>query len=408
VTGLDATPNGTSGQRSASVRRSNLTTILTSLHLDGAASRSDLVARTGLTRGAIGVLVGELVDRGLVVEDPAVPDGNPGRPSPTARPHHADNVVLAMNVLVDSIAVAAVGLGGTMLAVERVERPRARRPLDETVGQLVALTDAVTASLRGSCTVHAVGVAVAGIVRGSDNMLITAPNLGQEPVGALIRDALGRDVPVEVANEGDLGALGESRRGIGREVTDLVYVSGEVGVGGGIISDGRRLTGPHGFAGEVGHVPVNPDGIPCNCGAVGCWETEVGEDALLRRAGRDPALGPAAIESMIVAAQRGDSDACSALDLHGRWIGIGLAGLVNVFTPSLVVLGGLFQRVHPFVAEAVDRELRARTLAPAHEGVTVAPSALGVDASLIGAAELAWEPVLGDPGALPFRRGALR
>ena len=405
MTGLDATPNRSIGHRSATVRRTNLTAILTSLHLDGPASRSELVARTGLTRGAVGALVGALCDRGLVVEEPAVPDGNPGRPSPMARTRAADNAVLAMNVLVDSIAVAAIGLGGTVLALERVERARSRRPVDDTIDDLVALTGDVTAALSTSCTIHAVGVAVAGIVRQVDGTLVVAPNLGwtHVPLGALLAEALDLGASVEGANEGDLGALGESRRGVGRDVADLLYVSGEVGVGGGIISDGRRLTGPNGFAGEVGHVPVNPEGAPCNCGAVGCWETEVGEDALLRRAGRDPAEGPAGIDRLLADAARGEAGARTALDLHGRWLGIGLAGLLNLFTPSVVVLGGLFERIHPFVVDAIQRELAARTLTAAREGVTVAPSALGVDASLFGAAELAWDRVLRDPGALPVR-----
>jgi predicted NBD/HSP70 family sugar kinase len=144
-------------------------------------------------------------------------------------------------------------------------------------------------------------------------------------------------------------------------------------------------------------MPVNPDGRTCRCGSVGCWETEVGEGALLRRAGHPPDAGREEVEAVLSEAAAGAPDVLEALDAVGRWLGFGLAGLVNVFNPQVVVLGGLFGRIHPFVEARVQSELDRLALPQAREALRLLPAALGDDAPLIGAAELAFEPLLADP-----------
>jgi len=170
-----------------------------------------------------------------------------------------------------------------------------------------------------------------------------------------------------------------------------------VGVGGGLISRGEPVTGAAGFAGEVGHVPVNPDGRPCRCGSIGCWETEVGEGALLERSGRSPDGGRDAVDALLADADAGVQSALDALAAEARWLGIGLAGLINVMNPSMVVLGGLLGRVFPYVRDQVLAEIERRALESSRRGVIVVTSALGPDAPLMGAAELAFEAVLADP-----------
>jgi predicted NBD/HSP70 family sugar kinase len=144
-------------------------------------------------------------------------------------------------------------------------------------------------------------------------------------------------------------------------------------------------------------MPVNPDGRTCRCGSVGCWETEVGEGALLRRAGHPPDAGREEVEAVLREAAAGSADALAAIDAVGRWLGFGLAGLVNVFNPQVVVLGGLFSRLHPFVDATLGAELDRLALPQAREAIRVVPASLGVDAALLGAAELAFEPLLADP-----------
>ena len=389
------------GQRSETVHRANLSAIVRALHESGPFSRSELVARTGLTRSAIRGLVGELETARLVVEDGHVHLGTPGRPSPRVRVAPGGAVVLALDIEVDSLAAALVGLGGEVLELARVDRARGHSSVGDVVGDLVGLANLVGSRRHGVDVPIAVGVAVVGVVRRSDGLVSMAPNLGWQdvPLGERLAAALGTDVPVAIANEADLGVLAEHRRGVALGVDDVLYVSGEVGVGGGLIVDGRPMTGAAGYGGEIGHVTLDVGGAPCRCGSTGCWETFVGEGALLGLAGHPPDGGRAAVAAVLEEAAAGSPRALGALEHVGRWLGVGLAGLVNILDPQLIVLGGLFGRIHPFVGATLERELDLRAL-PAPRGlVRVAPARLGADAPLLGAAELAFEPLLSDPAA---------
>jgi predicted NBD/HSP70 family sugar kinase len=389
------------GQRSETVRRANLSAIVRELHLHGPLSRSELVARTGLTRTAIRGLIAELVAADLAAEGRGAPLGTRGRPSVLVRLNPDRAIVLALEIAVDSLAVALVGAGGVVIQLERVDLPHGHTSVEEIIADITDLAEMVLARLRVRDSIIGVGVSVVAIVRRTDGLVSMAPNLGWRdvPLGQRLEETLAIAGPVALANEADLGALAELRRGAAIGEDDVLFISSEVGVGGGLIVGGRPLGGAAGYGGEVGHIPVNPNGSPCRCGSIGCWETEVGERALLERAGHSPSGGRGEVEAVLLEAERGSSTALMALDSVGRWLGFGLAGLVNVFNPRLVVLGGLFGRIHPFVIETVEQELDRRALPGARALVSIVPATLGIDAALLGAAELAFEPLLADPAA---------
>ena len=388
------------GQRSETVRRSNLSTIVRELHARGPLRRSALGARTGLTRSGIRTLVSELSAAGLVVEEAPPPLGTPGRPSSLVRLDPESATVLAVEIAVDSLAVAAVGLGGVVVNTVRVATPRGEATVDEVVARVAELASTLHPGGLDDERLVGVGVAVVGVVRRADGFVSMAPNLGWRdvPLGERLEARLRLPVPVAVANEADLGALAEHRRGAAVGIDDVLFLSGEVGVGGGAILRGVPLTGAAGYAGEVGHMAVAPvDGRRCRCGSTGCWETEVGDRALLGRAGRPEDGGLAAVDDVLRAAAAGDPAARTALDETGWWLGVGLASLIDILGPRLIVLGGLFGRIHPYIAAGVEEGLDRRALSAPRALVRVVPAALGVDAALIGAAELAFEPLLSDP-----------
>lgn len=389
------------GLRSESVRRSNLSAIARALHDTGPLSRSTLGARTGLTRSTIRALIGEFAAAGLVSEAGPAALGTPGRPSVIVTPNAERPIALALEIAVDSIAAAVVGFGGEVHQLRRVERPRGELSLEQTVADLAALARHLPGFHSRRTDVAGIGVAMAGLIRRSDGVVSVAPNLGwhDAALGQTLRQALGSFVPVTVANEADLGALAETRRGTARGCDNVIYISGEVGVGGGLIVDGRPLAGAEGYGGEIGHVPMNPDGVPCHCGSVGCWETEIGEDALLVHAGHPRGGGRDEVEAVLREARDGAPAALSALDHVGRWLGVGLAGLVNILNPQRIVLGGRFGRLYPFVVDMVERQLDRFALAAPRRLVSVVPAGLGEDAPLLGAAELAFEPFLVDPAS---------
>lgn len=387
-----------------SLRRRNLASLLAHVHRSGGMSRSGLTALTGLNRSTVGALVGDLAARGLVEEGDPIGRGTPGRPSPQVRPRADGPVVLAADVEVASITLAVAGLGGQLHDRTRVDRAQDRRTPQATVDDLVELIRGALARIGPGRVVLALGVAVAGVVRRSDGFVHVAQNLlwHDVPLAELLADRLDRRWPVFMGNDADLGAMAEHIRGAGTGAEDLIYLASEVGVGGGIIIDGRPLRGAAGYAGEVGHLAVNPDGAECRCGARGCLETETGQWALLRQLGRTDSHERAAVDEALAAAAGGDAATLTAFARIGSWLGIGLSDLVNIFNPDRVVLGGLFARAHPYLADAVHRQLDVHVQQPGRAMVSVVPAALGEDSALMGAVELAFAPLLEDPTIMPL------
>ena len=195
--------------------------------------------------------------------------------------------------------------------------------------------------------------------------------------------------------------LAEHLRGAGMGCDDFVCLWGEVGVGAGIIAGGRPLTGRSGFAGEVGHLPLSPAGRLCHCGARGCWETEVGEDALLRVAGRSGSGGPSAVDQVLAMADAGEPAAQGAIESSGQWLAVGLAALIHILNPERIALGGFFATILPYARDALDRTLAELAIEPLAVAKIV-PARLGADGPLIGAAELAFEHWLDDPASVPL------
>ena len=183
-----------------------------------------------------------------------------------------------------------------------------------------------------------------GVVRRDDGWVHEAPNLGWRDVALGARLGAVLRLPVRVGNDAELGALAEHVRGVARGATDLVYVSADFGVGGGVISEGRPLRGARGYVGEIGHLAVRPGGRPCYCGSRGCWETEVGEAALRRALG----LPEGAPRGVVVAELRALEAGLAAgvrtdpLGEFAEWLATGLVTVVNLLAPQLVVLGDLF------------------------------------------------------------------
>jgi predicted NBD/HSP70 family sugar kinase len=221
-------------------------------------------------------------------------------------------------------------------------------------------------------------------------------------VAEILTPALGVGVPVQVANEADLAALAEHLRGAAVGLDDLVFISGEVGVGAGILHDGRPMLGSAGYAGEVGHAQINPDGRECRCGSTGCWETEVGEEALARRAGISIG-GPGIVEEVLERAAGGDEAALAAIDEVGKWLGLGIGNLINIFNPEAVILGGFYHSLFPYLSEAVETASRRSTLSAPGAMAQIRASGLGPDAPLYGAAELAFSELLTDPAGTSTR-----
>ncbi|MGZ8607364.1 MAG: ROK family protein, partial [Actinomycetota bacterium] len=337
-------------------------------------------------------------------ERPGPAPTGPGRPSAIVHARPQGAVVLAVELGVDSVAVATVGLGGHAYNRVRVARPRGRFSPERTVRDVATLAGPLLDALPAEHVLVGIGAGVVGITRRSDGFVHLAPNLGWRnvPLAAMLADALELGVPVLASNEADLGALAEYRRGVRPGTPNLIYVSCEAGIGAGVIIDGKPLLGSAGYAGEAGHMLVNPDGLPCRCGAIGCWETEAGEAALLRRAQMSDRMGH--IDEVVARADGGDVTTLRAMDEVGRWLGLGIGNLINLFNPDLVVLGSLYHRLFRFLEPSVLEGVQMRALDAPGSMVTIASSGVGSDAHLIGAAELVLSHVIADPAATASHR----
>jgi predicted NBD/HSP70 family sugar kinase len=239
-----------------------------------------------------------------------------------------------------------------------------------------------------------VGVSVPGIVSQSDGLVRSAPNLNwtDAPFARLLSEALGAALEPVVANDADVGAWAEHVRG---EYDNLVFLNGDVGVGGGVVAAGAPLRGAGGYAGEVGHVTVIPGGRLCRCGSRGCWETEVGTSAIAT------ALGQAdADQAELVRGLRQVRHPGPELAEVGTALGRGLANVINMLNPERIVLGGILGELYPAVRQAADAALEEAVLVPHHQQVRIVLPCLGHDTILMGAAELAFQDMFADPVAV--------
>jgi predicted NBD/HSP70 family sugar kinase len=385
------------GTNQEAVRRHNLGTLLRHVHRAGHISRAELTSTMGLNRSTIAGLVAEL--ESLSVTERALPVGvrqGAGRPSAGVALADGGPYVIAVDLGVDRAAVARVGLGG-------VVQQRTQATIETSGGEAWQVGASVAALIRGvvedappSAPLVGIGVSVPGLVRRSDGLVRLAPNLEWHDVsfGGIVLAALGLDIPVSIANDADLGALAEHQRGAGVGIDDLIYVSGNVGVGAGVITGGHRLEGASGYAGEIGHLSFNPQGLPCHCGNLGCWETEVGAHAIAQ-AIRCPAERVAQLGEVLA----GFDQPTRELRATGTALGHGLASIVNAFNPRLIVLGGYFRSLFMLVGAEINAGLADRALPAPLETVTLSPPGLGEDSVLLGAAEIAFEPLFIDPVA---------
>lgn len=381
------------------LRRANVSAVLGRVHITGPVSRARLTAELGLNRSTIGDITAQLVSLGLVREDtpvglPATSGRRSGRPSLVVSPRE-DVAVIAVMLDVDRIVVALVGLGGVVLRRSVRSHPRG----DHEVRTVVATVVEQVAEVVGAGPVTrclGVGVSVPGMVRLSDGLVRLAPNLGwvDEPFTTLLAEVL--DLPIVADNDANLGVMAEHLRGSAVGASEVVYISGSVGIGGGVLASGRLVRGADGHAGEVGHLLVDSAGESCRCGLVGCWETKAGENQLLSAARRVPGGGPDAVDEVIRAARAGESAAVRAVEDIAHWTGVGLRSVVSAYDPDVIVLGGALCRVWQERGALVVGALTGHG-GTAAGAVDIRAAGLGDDSALLGAAELAFAPLLADP-----------
>ncbi len=409
---FERAPNATSRADQTTVRRANLGVVLQQIAGGAPRSRARVAAETGLTRGTVSSLVGELIELGLLRETGEDDrSGRVGRPAQTLELH--DRVVaVGLEVNVDYLAVCVEDLTGTVRYERRVYTDNRRSTPGPVLNKLARMAGRALDEIDAQgLTAVGVGVALPGLVEVQTGILLRAPNLGwsEIPIAAELASRIGY-LPVRADNEANLAAVGEHWQGVARGLHSFICVFGEVGVGAGIFIGGELFRGAHGFGGELGHITVDHSGAPCVCGSLGCLETFVGQEAIAHRAGIAVGSGGrmrSITDELVRRAGAGDPNVLRSLAEAGRHLGVGLASAVNLFDVDAVVLGGCFGPLAPWLVAEVKAMLHERVLSSTWSHCDVRVSEIGEAAAVRGAAALMLRSVLAEPWAVADRRGSL-
>jgi glucokinase-like ROK family protein len=367
-------------------------------------SRAALAQATGLNKATVSDLVSDLMERGFVREV-GIKSSGTGRPATLLTLHPSAGFIVSCEIAVDFIEVMVTDFGPDVVwQVKEKTYPEMGQQaiLDRT---LALLLQAIERGKTSTAALFGVAIGVPGMVDSKTGTLLFAPNLGWNDVALLSffeKEIFG--APVFIENEANLAALGEHYFGAARGYENILYLSGNIGLGGGVVRDGRLCRGVSGVASEFGHMTMNPDGELCKCGNRGCWETQVSQQALYQyinefiQTGRKSTLQKAAgnysVEMIVEAAKAGDEVAILALEKIGSYLGIGIASLLNALNPELVVLGGILSLAADFLLPVVNTEIQNRALRWNRESAQVVRAAHGSDACVKGGIAVVYQSVL--------------
>lgn len=398
------------------VREINLSIILNTLRIAGPLSRATLASKTGLNKTTVSSLVSELVAGGFLRER-GYRGSNGGRPGMLLELNPEAGSMLAAEIGVDFISVVLTNFNAE-IKWRHQEDTTGREGQKEILHRAThILRRALAQAEQPASRVLGIAVGLPGLVDTNSGNLIFAPNLGWRdvPVKAILESKF--DCPIFVHNEANLAALGESYFGVARGHNSVLFVSAGVGLGGGVVLNGQLVTGATGFAGEFGHMTMEPDGLACNCGNHGCWETLVSQLAVFRRVREAIASGKRScledltngnldkltVPLVVEAARSGDDVGCDALTQTARYLGIGLANLVNAFNPEMVVFGGVLSLASDFMLPVVRRVIEDRALLWPRRAASIVVAAHGFDASVMGGIATVYHYALSRPKKLGKR-----
>lgn len=395
------------------VRRMNRAIILGVFRTQKTLSRARLANETGLNPSTVSSIISELINENLIRETDLI-QASTGRPGRLLEINPEGGCALGIEINVDYIELLVTDFSANILWRQRkASNPETGQDgiMDQVLSQAKQAAEFIQAN---DSRLLGIGVGVPGMVDVAGGLLRLAPNLHWENVP--IRDILATyfDCPIYVENEANAAALGEYYFGAVQNVKDFIYLSAGIGLGSGIVMDGKLFRGMFGFAGEAGHMTLDINGEMCGCGKRGCWETFVGPHAVEQRVRRSLGNGAKSVlhdmskgdlenivmDDVIQAAMAGDQIAKDALSEVAYYLGIGIANLVNLFNVEVIVLGGALNNASPLLLNDIERIVLENTLVPGREHLRIIPSAHGSDACIMGAITLVLDDILSEPALM--------
>ncbi|WP_207458352.1 ROK family transcriptional regulator [Azospirillum sp. SYSU D00513] len=382
---------------SAVIRRLNMVRVFHALRENPSASQAELGRLTGLDKATTSAVVTQLLEEGLVERTETARTRRIGRPETALNIAPSAGLLVGARLEPGTIRIVTATLAGTV--IDHLELPGST-DLGEAVARLRDGIGRIVAMSGAGLPLRAIGVGIPGMMD-RDGRLALAPNFGWRDTAirpllesALLESELG--APVHIDNDTKAAAMAERLFGACREVEDFIYLTGQSGVGGALVLGGRSYRGARGFAGEVGHLTVEPGGRLCGCGNRGCMEAYVSELAILAQAAERGRPLPD-LWAVTAAARDGDAAMLGLLDEVGGRLGLALSYIVNLLNPELVVLGSNLSIAADFLLPPLERALERHALEPHRRGLRLLVSPLGPDAVLMGGIALAMEGFLSSP-----------
>ena len=359
-------------------------------------SRTDLAEEMGLTRAAVTIIVNDLITNGIIVETESRTTSN-GRPPVVLEINPDRGLVAAIDMGASHLSVALGDFSARILEETEISfridsgPTESLKQADLILNQVLRRRGLSTTDLAG------VGIGVPGPVIADKGMVMAPPIMpgwDRYPIRATLENKWGTAVTLN--NDAELGALGEWAYGAGRGEKNLAFIKVGSGIGAGLIINKQIYGGTTGSAGEIGHLTVDENGPLCACGNHGCLEAFAGGHAIASQAknlvasGKRTLLSEYDIDSITArnvaeAARRGDLAAQEVLKRSGTFIGIAIAGLINLINPSTVIIGGGVAQVGDLLTGPIRQAVHERSLRASEHGVRITTAMLGRRSSLIGA-----------------------
>lgn len=388
------------------VRKLNTSLILNTLRLNSPISRAELAKNTGLNRSTVSSIVAELIE-GQLIQETELQKDRVGRPGMSLEINPDGGAVIGVEIGVNFIQVLLTDFVAQTLWQARVNMAH---PIDqeEFLTQVEALiAQGAQFALERRVRVLGIGLGVPGLVNISSGELVYAPNLKWHNIPFRQRWHDRFRLPVFVENEANAAAMGEYYFGVAQQIPDFIFLSLGVGLGGGIMLEGKLFRGSGGFAGEIGHMQIDPAGELCACGRRGCWETKVSPTAVIEKyLSKSPAsenlsgFDTDKFWNIVEEAEHGNQLALNILTELGRDLGTGASNLVNIFNPSLIVLGGALIAPGELLLPEMANTIQSAALKQPRNQVQLSLSDLGNQACALGAVALVLDYVMKQPFVL--------
>ncbi|RKQ32497.1 ROK family transcriptional regulator [Oceanobacillus halophilus] len=377
------------------VKKENKTLVLDSIRNNAPISRADIASLTGLNKGTVSSLVNELLGEKLIYES------GPGKSSGGRRPvllyfNQLAGYSIGIDLGVNYLLGILTNLEGNICHEKYVDFDNLT--YEEILQEMIKMVDYLSAQTETTpYGIIGIGVGVPGIIS-NDSKILLAPNLNWRNIDLKEELESKFGVPVTIENEANAGAYGEKTFGIGKNHHNIIYVSVGIGIGVGLILNGRLYKGNNGFSGEFGHMTIEVGGTKCSCGSEGCWELYASERALIKSAQRNnihiPDSKEISLEKLISLAKNGDHDSIQLFEEIGKYLGVGINNIINIFNPEQVIIGNRIAAAETWLKEPLRQWVENQTLWFSQKDLKVDFSALLTHSAALGVSAFAVEKFL--------------